>query len=171
MRTLAENHQCVFSPPKIDTVLLEIGQQENTPSKDKERSCRLIQRTHDVSTQEVLRPPAWLKMFHTMKNKITHAKTNVFIKRTLNFITITVKHTIGGIAAHQPIDTNFISLRKLLPPHQTRERKGRKGRKGRSCQSEASHYYGNVAHTAQHRTDAGCHGFTVTALAKELLYK
>lgn len=43
--------------------------------------------------------------------------------------------------------------------------------KGDLASQEASHYYGNIAHTDEHRTDAGCHGFAVTAPAKELLYK
>lgn len=51
--------------------------------------------------------------------------------------------------------------------------KNKKGeeREERTCGlSEASHYYGNIAHRAQDCTDTGCHGYTVTALAKEWLH-
>lgn len=70
---------------------------------------------------------------------------------------------------HQP-NTSFIRLcKQLLLPHTTR--KGGEKKERGSGPSVASHYYGNIAHTARHCIDAGCHGYAVTVLAKELLHK
>ncbi len=78
-----------------------------------------------------------------------------------------MKLNFGNMSSNEPSNTNFIIPPKQLLLPNTRGEK----RESRSGLSEVSHYYGNIAHTGWHGTDAGCHGYVVIVLAKDLHHK
>lgn len=168
-----------FCHPEIDTIISETGIRYN-----RQRQRAKLQT--DVSTQEVLCRPAQLKMLHTIKNKTSHHVHSTYISKNQhaqyawahsmqclpNVSSFVVKHNFGSIITNWLTNTIFSSVFKqlLFPSHNRRKKRGEKEER-RSGLLEASHYYGNIAHTAQHCTDAGCHGYTVITLPKESPHK
>ncbi len=176
-----------FCPPKIDTIILEIGKQIDQAKTKREAADWFAEHM----TSEHKRCCAYL--LYTVKNKISHhrthcthhtyiSKNNQTCKHALyawahnmqymqtQFSSSSVWNTISEASwpASQQTPTSLDSVSSCSFPHN--KKRGGKKERG-SGLSEASHYYGNIAHTAQHCTDAGCHGYSVVTLAKELLHK
>lgn len=74
---------------------------------------------------------------------------------------ISVKHNLKASWPTSQLTPTSVSS-CFFPTQQVEEKEER-----RSGLSEASHYYGNMAHKAQLCTDSGCHGYGVWLLHRQ----